>query len=284
MKKSLSYDKNIFAFNNIPFFGETDIVVFYTHFMKEKKNKWELKEHSHSFCELHIILNGDCVMNISDCETVLKKYDYLLIPNGVKHCFKSCSEDFFRFSVAFDIAFNQSQTVCLKNAKKCKLEKSKIYYVKNILREYRENKIGSQNIINFNISSLLIEILRSSDVLSSDCVDESVVHPVLRKAALYIENNISERITADEVAREIFLSVRHLNRIFVNDFGMTVAQYIKSKKITSAKEYLEKTNFTIKEIASLVGMESDSAFCKIFKKATGISPKMYRLRNRKTVM
>lgn len=280
VKNDFYYDKNIALFNNIALFEKINIIVFYTHFMKEKKNTWELNEHSHSFYELHIVLDGNCVMNIGNDEIMLKKYDYILIPYGLKHCFKRCTETFFRFSVAFDIVLDKNQTVCLEAAKKSNLEKNSICYINNVMREYEDNKIGIQNIINSNISALLTEILRSADVLNSESVDNSVFQPVLRKAALYIENNISRKITVTEVAENVFLSTRHLNRIFMNNFDMTVTQYIKNKKIIKAKEYLKKTNCSIKEIAYLIGTESDSAFCKFFKKETGISPKIYRFQNR----
>ena len=42
------------------------------------------------------------------------------------------------------------------------------------------------------------------------------------------------------------------------------------------KEYLTKTNLSIKEIAFLTGMESDCSLCKIFKRETGVSPTAYR--------
>lgn len=277
-KNDFSYDKNISFFNNISLFEKINIVVFYTHFMKKTKNIWNLNMHSHSFYELHIVLNGSCVMNMGKYDIKLEKNDYILIPCGIKHSFGSCDEKFFRFSVAFDIVFDENQTV-LSNVeqKGRRLDNKSIFYVKNIVYEYKNSKIGSQNIINAEISSLLIGILRSCDVLTLNCVSDSVTQPILRKAILFIENNISRKITVGEVAKNVFLSTRHLNRIFSDNFGMTVTRYIKTTKIMTAKEYLKKTDFSIKETACLVGAESEAYFCKFFKKETGLSPKNYRL-------
>lgn len=265
---------------NLSVFEKTNIMFLYTHFMKEGKNKWELEEHSHPFCELHIVIDRECIMDIENHEVRLQKYDYVLIPSGMKHRFKSCNEKFFRFSVAFNMEVDKNKTVHSEIFHKSRLGETCIFYIKNVMREYENNEIGSSNIINSNVCALLIEILRSSKSLYCNFISDCDFQSVLRKSTLYIENNILQKITVKDVSKEVFVSVRQLNRIFVTNFGMTVTQYIKNKKIVKSKEYLEKTDFTVKEISFLFGMKNSSTFCRFFENETGISPKSYRMQNK----
>lgn len=52
------------------------------------------------------------------------------------------------------------------------------------------------------------------------------------KAVMYIENNLHENITVNDVAKEIGYSYYHLTRLFKSMFGESVGSYIKKKTIS----------------------------------------------------
>lgn len=268
-----SYDKDMSAVNTVAFSANTDIVVLYTHFMRNGSNHWNMTMHSHAFYELHIVLSGNCVMSMKDGDTYLSENECIIIAPREKHRFKECSEDFFRLSVAFDIMCGNERTFTVKLVSH-QLDESCSFYAKNILREYRECAQGCKTVANALIAVLLIRILRTAD--TEDDFFAHTGNKVLANAVRFIDNNISRGITAADTAAEAYMSVRHMNRLFSENFGMTVSRYIKMKKIDNAKEYLEKTNLSIKEIASLTGSRDEAAFCKFFRNETGTTPKAYR--------
>lgn len=269
---SLSYDKDISLFNKIEILPEFTVILLYTHFMSSSNNAWNFEFHSHSFFELHTVLEGNCTMNIENRSINLKKGGCVLIYPGEEHMFGSRSNDFLRFSLAFYID-SEEEIYCCNN--KIILGDKCMEYIKNIIDEYSGKKIGYKNIITSNIDAFLVEIIRRS-VLSNSDVPQKIQPAALVKATAFIETNISHKITVKDAADAVFLSTRQLGRIFSANLGISPAVYIRQTKIKRAKEFLKKTDFSIKETAFLCGFESEASFCKLFKNETGLSPKTYR--------
>lgn len=272
-KSSLLYEKNILCSDEISISPNIEIVTLYSHFMQNTHSEWNFNLHSHSFHELHIAFKGNFSICFQDNNIYLPESSFILIPPHTEHKFMQCSDDLFRFSLAFDMIFNQNQLITAAPPAVLPLNNNCTFYIENILSEYKENKTGCKNITGSLTNCLIIELLRISDAINLHTTPK---HPNLSKALLFIENNLLNKITVQNVADAVYLSVRQLNRIFFENIGMTAAGYMKLKKINKIKEYLTKTNLSIKEIAFLTGMESDCSLCKIFKRETGVSPTAYR--------
>lgn len=276
MKDSaLSYNRETSYINKIFISPDIELVVLYTHFMKNSKNTWNFGVHSHSFNELHIVLGGSCKMNLGDGELSLSEHEAVLVPAGTEHRFIEKSDDLFRFSVAINILHGKSR-VLVPEPSVLKLNPKCDTYLETVLTEFDENKIGCKNIIDSTLQCLVIEILRQMNIFySPKYVTNTNLH--FYEALQFIDSNISHKITAADVAEEVFFSVRQLNRIFSANLNMTVSQYIKAKKLDNSKKFLRETGLKIKEIAFLTGFDDESSFCKFFKKELGIPPARYRI-------
>lgn len=93
----------------------------------------------------------------------------------------------------------------------------------------------------------------------------------------YIDENYEKGIMVSEIASSIGVSLSYLSRIFKDETGNTIINYINEKKVEKAKEYLSKTDLKIYEIAEKLGFENTTYFSFFFKKYTGISPKEYQM-------
>lgn len=91
----------------------------------------------------------------------------------------------------------------------------------------------------------------------------------------YIIEHISDKITADVLCRQFFLSRVSLYKLFNEQFHSSVADYIKNERIKMAKELLLDSHLSIKEISERVGLEYNY-FSKVFYKSEGIKPKQYQ--------
>lgn len=91
----------------------------------------------------------------------------------------------------------------------------------------------------------------------------------------YIRENITKRISLNEVAKEFNISPSYLSVLFskYNDIGFS--DYINQCKIDAAKKMLAEGELKIYEIADDLGFESTSYFSRVFKKVSGLSPREY---------
>ncbi|UXR37938.1 AraC family transcriptional regulator [Staphylococcus simulans] len=92
----------------------------------------------------------------------------------------------------------------------------------------------------------------------------------------YIENNYSQPFTITEMAESLYVNRSYLSRIFKQEVGVTLKEYINNFRITRARELLVITDHSYTEIAQLVGYESYNSFYKVFKQKTGDTPSVYR--------
>jgi transcriptional regulator GlxA family with amidase domain len=96
------------------------------------------------------------------------------------------------------------------------------------------------------------------------------------KAQEYIEKNIQEKITLDELAELTSLGRRSFERRFKQATNNSVLEYIHRVKIEAAKRSFETSRKNINEVMFDVGYTDTKAFRAIFKKITGLTPVEYR--------
>jgi len=96
------------------------------------------------------------------------------------------------------------------------------------------------------------------------------------KVLIYIEENIDEELTMDELARVACYSPFHFHRIFQAIVGETIHQYVKRLRMQRAAGKLRYTERPVTEIALDTNYDTPSAFTKAFKQFMGASPKRYR--------
>lgn len=104
---------------------------------------------------------------------------------------------------------------------------------------------------------------------------------VIHKAQTYIEENLSERISFEELALKLAISRRNFDRRFIKATGNTPVEYLQRVKIEVAKCSLEKGRKSIFEVMHEVGYSDDKAFREVFKKIAGVSPLDYRTKYNK---
>jgi transcriptional regulator GlxA family with amidase domain len=98
----------------------------------------------------------------------------------------------------------------------------------------------------------------------------------IKKAQEFIENNVGDRITVDQLASTFAIGRRNLERRFKKATSNTVVEYIQRVKIESAKMNLESSRENVNEVMYNVGYTDPKAFRLTFKKITGLSPIEYR--------
>ncbi|SFN24413.1 transcriptional regulator, AraC family with amidase-like domain [Chitinophaga sp. YR627] len=98
----------------------------------------------------------------------------------------------------------------------------------------------------------------------------------IKKAQEFIECNLTERISVDDLASRFAIGRRHFDRRFKKATNNTPAEYIQRVKIEAAKKWLENSHKNVNEVMYEVGYNDTKSFRTVFKKITGLSPIDYR--------
>ena len=106
-------------------------------------------------------------------------------------------------------------------------------------------------------------------------------HPLVEKVMEEIEKDISANHTLNCMAKKMCVSPGHLSKVFANDMGMTLTEYVNRKKVEYGAYLLTTTEDKICTIAIQCGMRDNNYFSRLFKRYAGISPAEYRKRGSK---
>lgn len=94
----------------------------------------------------------------------------------------------------------------------------------------------------------------------------------LNEAIEYIESNITEAITCEEIAEHIYLSSFHFQRAFGLFTGLTVGEYIRNRRLSLAGHELLTGDVKVIDIALKYGYETPEGFTKAFVRFHGVTP------------
>lgn len=101
---------------------------------------------------------------------------------------------------------------------------------------------------------------------------------IVRKAKKFIEENFQHPLHLADIAEAVFLSPNHFCTIFKNQVGCSFHQYLIKVRMEKAKDLLENSDLTIKQISYQVGYKDPNYFSRAFRKNIGFSPTYYRER------
>jgi transcriptional regulator GlxA family with amidase domain len=106
---------------------------------------------------------------------------------------------------------------------------------------------------------------------------------MVREAQVYIENNMQERISFEQLSSKFAIGRRNFDRRFIKATGNTPLEYMQRVRIETAKRMFETTRKHINEVMYEVGYNDIKAFREVFRKITGMSPLEYKNRYNKTI-
>jgi len=82
----------------------------------------------------------------------------------------------------------------------------------------------------------------------------------------------------DVIAARYRMHPGYLSRLFKQEMGETLSEYLLRTKMERAADLLKQGQYKVGEIAAMVGYSAPSYFSIMFKKHTGYSPREYSQR------
>ncbi|MBO9606061.1 MAG: helix-turn-helix domain-containing protein [Paenibacillaceae bacterium] len=103
---------------------------------------------------------------------------------------------------------------------------------------------------------------------------------LLRRAKLYVRDNLSEPLSLGDVAAYLNVSERHLSRLFGAGIRESFTDYIRGERVRQAAKLLLETDLPIKEVAEATGFSSVHYFTRTFARDMAMPPGQFRRKHR----
>ena len=154
----------------------------------------------------------------------------------------------------------------------------------NILRSLtRENKkrAGDFRAIMRSWMRLMCQYLaRAMERARSELANRDPLY-ILSVTLEYVDKHFTENISQEELAERFRYNSAYFSRMFKKHKGMNLSDYITGKRIDYAAELLSTTDMSAEQISETVGYKSKPQFYNTFVRLRGVTPRQYRLENKK---
>lgn len=131
-------------------------------------------------------------------------------------------------------------------------------------------ELNNIDVIKSTILDFLVEIARQ--VQNNSFKDCSFL---VVSVCNYINENFQSQLNRKEIADYHHVSASHLSRLFKEEMGKTLTEYIQYVRIEAAKQLIINGNILLSDIAHEVGFSDLQYFSRVFKKLEGVSPSKY---------
>lgn len=101
------------------------------------------------------------------------------------------------------------------------------------------------------------------------------------QVANYVQKHLSEPISTEALAKELYMSRTHLSARFHKETGETLAAFITREKMEEAKRLLRWSDKPMTAVSNYLGFSSPAHFGNVFKKTVGLTPSEYRAKHGK---
>ncbi len=256
--------------------------------------------HNHEFAELIFIVEGTCEQQIDGVRYEAEAGDLLFVNYGQTHAFRAVSEDFRYYNLLyvpeffseelmnseniydiFEISlFREFSEVRTKLTQLVKFQGNEYREIKKIIedmsKEFREKGLGYRSILNGYSRVLYSKILRKLKNGETNVADLSCINRIIAECLAYIDSRCFEKLTLKEVAEHTFYNPAYLSRIFKEQCGVSLSEYIKEKRMGEAARLLSDSSLSNDEIMYQVGYSDKKQFYKNFKDIYHETPAEFR--------
>ena len=251
---------------------------------KITSNLQHITLHMHEYYELYCFLKGDVIYHVEGTSYRLQPYDILAIRPAESHSAELLSASpYERLCIHFSkdmLERIDKSEYLLSPFEKRNLGEFNLFrardmknnicecLVNHLLNEMPDIMPNREIHISTILLMLLNELSRTLDLFHNNNNTENTR---LNQIIQYINDNICEKLTLDDICKQFYISKAQLLRVFKNNFGTTVHHYITIKRLTMAKQMLAFSNAPMKVFSSC-GFSDYSIFYKAFKKHYGYPP------------
>lgn len=152
--------------------------------------------------------------------------------------------------------------------------------VEDLKLEIKENPpIGGQQMIRIHLEQLLIMLIRNEQDSRNMRIfpsKESMENHLVSHMMHLIEERVYEKISVEDICRELNYSRSYLSKIFKLSSGYTILEYILLCKIREAKKLIRQEKYNFTQISDMLAFDNPHYFSRVFKRMTNLTPSEYK--------
>ena len=243
---------------------------------------WHSTLHTHPFTELFYVVDGKGEFNIQGQRFPVKANDFVIINPQVEHTELSSPDEPLEYIVLGirGLSFSNLTPVSegghpfsffnLRDE-----QKDILRYLNAMVQEATSQQMSYELVCHNLLEILLIKILRHQH-FDLEVGKQSKATKDTSFIKHYLETYYHESIQLEDLASMTHLSRFYISHSFKKEIGMSPMEYLIDIRIKESKILLRTTNYSISQVADIVGFTTPTYFSKQFRKSTGISPTDYR--------
>jgi two-component system response regulator YesN len=152
-----------------------------------------------------------------------------------------------------------------------------------ISREKDNIAVYKHDLYNFKFNKLDVGTLHQK--ISEFCIEQAAYIDKLQKekqsgiagkVKKYLDQNYTMDINLKKIAEMFYVNSIYLGQLFKKNYDMKFTDYLNSVRVKESKKLLRNTNYSVSEIAGIVGYSNTEYFIKKFYGIVGTTPNKYR--------
>ena len=148
------------------------------------------------------------------------------------------------------------------------------YLFKEMIHELQSCKTGYEDLLTMYLRQIFLLVQRTRQ--EERPTVSTYIQEEMEFARRYFNEHYNEPISIQEYAESRNMSVCYFQRNFKQIVKHTPMQYLLTIRVNNAASLLETTDYSMAEIAAIVGYEDPLYFSRLFRKIMGVSPRDYR--------
>ena len=255
--------------------------------------KREFRKHGHIHFEIVLVEKGTGIYTVGNKEYKIEPDSIFIFASNEPHCITNVDneglniinlhfEPKYLWGNSIDSLSEESINICFSHNKSFenKIKPTDTVELKELFlkikTELSEGKSEYQLIVKSLLNIFLVTLIRDFDYAEKSIpLSRDRLHS-FRRGIKYIDDNLCEKISLSQLSEAVGISPNYFCTLFHNISGLTIWDYINSKRIDKAIYLLHTENMNILNIALECGFNNTANFNKIFKKYTDMTPSEYR--------
>ena len=241
--------------------------------------------HLHKAIECVYVLQGKMSILVNEVMVSASEHEFLFIPGRAMHEYPLPTENtkFVKLKFLEEWLYppfqGETETDEIKQLFRDSFTVQRNSQIERIMEELIScslNDAFKDYYVLSKLMELFAVILSNRSLVHTVVETESSFPRYLEEILEYIHQNVHEKIQLKEVAEHIGITEGYCSKYIKKITGMSFVEYVNTIRINDSQRLLSNTNLGITEILEIAGFSSVATFNRVFKKATGKSPKEYR--------